>query len=215
MRHRRLVVVVLASALSAASSFVPHTSPFVAELLAQSCTPAPTGIPPNAGTGRNGPLAQHIYTLRIPNGECHPNPAFAGLCRAGGDTLPVGDPIIYLFSVFDTGSTILVVNNQPPGFGDTDLLGLCSPANPNSTSSNCDADDPLTRDPNLPANLDVRLWGLGAVDPVTLGAPLDTPQREVTAVQVRPSFNVVPTLIGAPVAARNLWRDPRACGFVR
>jgi hypothetical protein len=41
---------------------------------------------------------------------------------------------------------------------------------------------------------------------VTLGAPLDTPQREVTAVQVRPSFNVVPTLIGAPVAARTVAR---------
>jgi Aspartyl protease/Thrombospondin type 3 repeat len=144
-----------------------------------------------------GPLATHIYTLRIPAGQCHPNPAYpAGDCVATGDTLPVGiNSILYLFGVFDTGSTVVMINNGAPAgiTPDTQLLGLCSPG------ATC-----VDPDPFLPTDLTVREWGLGAVDPVNLGAPLDTPQAEVQTIQVRPGTGTTPTLIGAPVAARTV-----------
>jgi len=154
---------------------------------------------PGAGTGRAGLLATHIYTLRIPPGQCpHPNPAFPE-CFVTGDTLPVGPGIFYTFSVFDTGSSIVIINNEPLLFNDADLLDLCGP------TGNCALpSDPTMTAPFLPLNLDLRIWGLGRVDPGTLGAPLDTPEVQVEGIQVRPSAGEVPTLIGAPVAARSV-----------
>jgi hypothetical protein len=117
-----------------------------------------------------------------------------------GDTLPVGSNIVYLFGVFDTGSTIVAINNsvRPNGaFPDTRVLSLCRPNQACQIPT-----DPRQHDVFLPKVLDVRIWGLGAVDPTTNNAPLDTPQREVAGIQVRP-LNAE-TLIGAPVAARTV-----------
>jgi hypothetical protein len=190
MSRSRLFRAALVSLLVAGSALLQQPSSVAIAagqvLPLAACTPAPTGIPANAGTGQFGPLARHIYTLRLPV----------------GDTLPPGSAIFYVFSVFDTGSTVVVINNQPAGFSDADLLQLCSP------TSNCDTSGataiPPTRDPNVPASLNVRLWGLGATIPPGNGAPLDNPQAETLDVQVRPSPTAIPTLIGAPVAARTV-----------
>ena len=154
-----------------------------------------------SSTPRAGPQAWHIYTLRLPPGTCpHPNPAFPpGDCLIDGDTLPAGNAIFYVFGVFDTGSSIVQISNTGQ-FADTVLVDVCDPVNP------C-ADNPLSEfdvDPFLPLSLDVRVWGLGVVDPATLNAPLDEPQNEVQALHVRPGRGSAPTLIGAPVAARTI-----------
>jgi hypothetical protein len=154
-----------------------------------------------ASTPRFGYLASHIYTLRVPPGRCpHPNPAITG-CVNTGDTLPVGGAIYYLFGVFDTGSTIVGIDNvaKPNGlFSDARTLALCR------LNDNCIIpSNAAQHDPYLPIPLDVRIWGLGAVVAGTLDAPLDSPQQEVTGIQVRP-LNTVNTLIGAPVAARSV-----------
>jgi hypothetical protein len=112
------------------------------------------------GNSKAGPLTTHIYTLRIP-------PPI-------GDTLPPGGEIFYVFSVFDTGST---------------LVGI---------DTTCDA--PLLEffNPLVPPLLDVRLWGLDRVDPVGLGAPLDFPEAEIEDIGVDVVPVGIPTLIGGP-----------------
>jgi hypothetical protein len=219
MRLRRLVLTFLVTVVVVVASGLPRSSSVIAA--GPSCSPAATGIPSNAGTQPTGPLAIEIYTLRIPAGQCHPNHAFDSRgCLPGGDTLPPGpasgsstghpntdqDWIRYGIAVFDTGSSVAVINNvvtQPGALSDTTYLQVCKPPAPNDTSFNCVV-PPTGTDPNLPLSLDVRLWGLGAVDALTLGAPLDNPQAEVPSIQVRPSDSVVPTLIGAPVAAQTI-----------
>jgi hypothetical protein len=154
--------------------------------------PLPAAATIITGTSRIGPRSIHIYTLRLPPGECHP--AFPpAQCEPGGDTLPVTlARIFYLFSIFDTGATKVLVNNEVPGTeSDADILDLCGPL------GNC-----LPSDPDLPQILDVRVWGLDRVDPRTLGAPLDFPEGEVQGLTV--GLTTSPTLIGAPVAARIL-----------
>lgn len=153
------------------------------------CSPVP----------RFGFLPYHIYTLRIPPGHCpHPNPSITG-CDNTGDTLPTGSQkILYLFGVFDTGSTIVGINNSPRptgGVSDSQALALCQLNAPCQIPPNA-----AQHDPYLPIPLDVRIWGLGAVDATTLGAPLATPQLEAQGLQVRPMNGE--TLIGAPVAAK-------------
>jgi len=95
-----------------------------------------------------------------------------------GDTLPpgIGGPgsIFYLFAVFDTGA---------------DRVGI----------SEFDANFLDFFNPVVPSFLDVRLWGSNRIDPVGLGAPLDTPEAEVEDVALDllpPGF---PTLVGGPV----------------
>jgi hypothetical protein len=149
---------------------------------------------------RFGFLARHIYTLRIPPGACpHLNPALTG-CDNAGDTLPVGTvPILYMFSVFDTGSTVVLINNINRANGtssDAQALALCRPNEPCQLPA-----DPRQHDPFLPTLLDARVWGLAAVEPVSTNAPLGMPQFEATSVQVRP-YRTRETLIGAPLAAR-------------
>jgi Bacterial surface protein, Ig-like domain/K319L-like, PKD domain len=163
----------------------------------------PSTTIPGAGTEREGPLATHIYTLRLLSGNCpHPNPSSPSCISAGnppGDTLPVGSGIFYTFGVFDTGSTVVLINNEPANINDADLLDLCGP------SGNCSLPSDATMTAQfLPTSLDVRIWGLDRVDPISLGAPLDSPEVEISAIQVRPTSGAFPTLIGAPVAARTV-----------
>jgi hypothetical protein len=143
-------------------------------------------------TPRCGRLAQHIFTLRLPEGICHPNPVLAQYCDP--ETFPLGPEIYYAFGVLDTGSTVVLVSNA-----DADFLDLCN------LDTGCDLPaDPLARDPYLPSSLDVRLWGLGATVPPSNGAPLDVPEAEVAGIAVRPVAETLPSLFGAPVAARLL-----------
>jgi hypothetical protein len=92
-----------------------------------------------------------------------------------GDTLPPGSEIFYVFAVFDTGSTLVGIDT----LFDAPLLEFFSPA--------------------VPALLDVRLWGLDAVDPISLGGPLDFPEAEIQDIGVDVVPVGTPTLIGGPV----------------
>ena len=206
MRVRRLILAVLIGCVCAASGLLQRSSTVIAagQMSAAVCSPAPTGIPANAGNKPNGPLAIGVFTLRLPAGTCHPNPAFGpSQCTVNGDTLPVGQALQYGIGVFDTGSSVAVINNVvtgPPAISDASVLELCKPAVPGETS-NC-ATPALGTDPFLPLSLDVRIWGLGAVDAGTLGLPtISFPQAEIKGLQIRPSNAVIPTLIGAPVAS--------------
>jgi hypothetical protein len=190
MRLRRLVLVVLVGCSVVAVSAVrsPHVIA-AGQMAAAACTPAPTGIPANAGNKPIGPLAMEVFALRLPT----------------GDTLPPGPGALYAIGVFDTGSSVLVVNNVvmpvingPQPVSDASYLALCRPAVSGETS-NCST-PALGHDVNLPPSLDVRIWGFGAVDPNTLSITTN-PQANVQGVQVRPSNAPIPTLIGAPVAA--------------
>lgn len=112
------------------------------------------------GTDSIGPLTIHIMTLRIP--------------EPTGDTLPPGPDIFYIFSVFDTGSTLVGLDT----IFDTVALDFFNPA--------------------VPPLLDVRVWGLNSVDPVSLGAPLDNPEAEVEDIGVDLVPVNSPSLIGGP-----------------
>ena len=80
-----------------------------------------------------------------------------------------------MFSVFDTGSTAVLLNPET-----VSLLQV--------------------NDPSVPDELDIRVWGLEAVDPVTLGAPLDTPEAEVEdKVPSQGTSDLVPNLLGGPL----------------
>jgi hypothetical protein len=118
--------------------------------------------------------------------------------------------LLYLFGVFDTGSSVVLINdsNRDGTFSDAQTLALCRPNEPCEIPDPPNPPMPPTRPPNdglhdrfLPLQLDVRIWGLGAVDPMTTGLPIDTPQFEAAGLQVRP-YLTGQTLIGAPVAAR-------------
>jgi hypothetical protein len=113
------------------------------------------------GTNSIGPLTIHIMTLRIP--------------EPTGDTLPPGPDIYYIFSIIDTGSTLVGLDT----IYDTVTLDFFNPA--------------------VPPLLDVRVWGLNSVDPVTLGAPLDNPEAEVEDIGVDTVPFGMPSLIGGPV----------------
>lgn len=160
------------------------------------------------GTSTVGPRANHIFTLRIPSGACHPNPAFYTPvttlnCTMDADTLPVGSGIFYQFGVFDTGANTVALNNIPllddQGavvlFSTADFLDLCAPGQ----SVDCAA--PTGTPPRVPflPNVDIRLWGLGAINPANGGAPLDVGQAELGNLVPRLSPILV-NLIGAPVA---------------
>jgi hypothetical protein len=170
-----------------------------------------------AGTVRAGPQALHLFALKLPAGTCHPNTNDFPGCFPEGDTLPPGNPFVFLFgSVLDTGSTVVVVNNVTTAAGESDanLLNLCN------SSGDCWVPD-LTvwkegdpaHDSFLPTHLQVRIWGLasfmegpsGGV-PVPADAEVDTipaPGGGYIPLQVRPgSEALLPTLIGAPVAAQ-------------
>jgi hypothetical protein len=113
------------------------------------------------GTDSIGPLTIHIMTLRIP--------------EPTGDTLPPGPDIYYIFSIIDTGSTLVGIDT----IYDTVTLDFFNPA--------------------VPPLLDVRVWGLNSVDPVTLGALLDNPEAEVEDIGVDTVPFGMPSLIGGPV----------------
>jgi hypothetical protein len=130
-------------------------------LMAAVLAPEPAGAQTVNGNSKAGPLTTHIYTLRIP-------PPI-------GDTLPPGGGIFYVFSVFDTGSTLVGIDTT----FDAPLLEFFNPT--------------------VPALLDVRLWGLDAVQPVGLGAPLDFPEAEIEDIGVDVVPVGTPTLIGGPV----------------
>ena len=142
-----------------------------------------------------GQLPWHIYSLVIAPGDCpHPNPALPG-CDTNGDTLPVGGNVLYLFSLFDTGADTIAINNAGVAGvpSDADLLNLCRPTGGCSTNG---------VDGFLPPSLVARIWGLGAVDPVTGNAPINNPQSQEPAIRVR-TFSG-PTLIGGPLTARTV-----------
>jgi len=160
------------------------------------------------GTSTVGPRMNHIFTLRIPSGSCHPNPAFYSPvttlnCTMDADTLPVGPGIFYQFGIFDTGSNTVALNNIPAVdsqggvlfYSTADFLDLCVPG----VGVDCAA--PVGNPPRVPflPNLDMRLWGLGAINPANGGAPLDSPQAELGNLVPRLSPILV-NLIGAPVA---------------
>jgi hypothetical protein len=153
-----------------------------------------------ASTKRRGPQAQHIYALKLPAGTCHPNTQDFPTCYYldTGDTLPVGPDYTFLFgSVFDTGSTVVLVNNvtTPYGFSDANTLNLCN------ATVGCSVPNTYPyHDPYLPLDLTVRLWGLSSY---VSGDGVDSTEvADVPAIQVRPgSQSLLPTLIGAPVAA--------------
>ena len=121
------------------------------------------------GTGHHiGPLPLIIYDL-----------------ARGGVILPSNQNPLYLFGLFDTGSTLVAVQSFDAG-----LLGL--PAG-NNTAANIAA-----------RTVEVRVNGLGAIDPAGLGAPIGSPfadaQASVGNVVVGPRTSVPITLVGAPVA---------------
>jgi len=144
------------------------------------------------GTSTIGPRTSHIFTLRIP-----PDPAVPG---DFGDTLPPGSGIFYQFGIFDTGSNTIGINNVPLTASDgtvfqstANVLDLCGPGD-----ANCGPPSGTPpRVPGLPI-LDMRLWGLGVVNPSTGGAPLDTPEAEVAGILVRPAA-IAANLIGGPM----------------
>src|SRR4051812_26966425 len=209
MRLHRLILVVLVGCLVVASGAVRSSHVIAAGQVstAAACTPAPTGIPANAGNKPNGPLAIEVFALRLPANACHPNAAFGQNQCAGptGDTLPPGPTGQFGIGVFDTGSSLVLVNNAvagPPAVSDTTHLEVCKPATPGETS-NCTA--PASgHDPNLPLSLDVRIWGLAAV--TANNTILTNPQAETFGLQIRPSPTnaFIPTLIGAPIAANTI-----------
>src|SRR5262245_46108351 len=134
MRVRRLILGVLFGCVIAASGFGQRSSTVLAagQVTTAACTPAPTGIPANAGNKPTGPLAIQVFTLRLPANACHPNAAFGQNQCAGasGDTLPPGPGGQFGIGVFDTGSTLVLVNNNvsgPPALADTTLLQVCKP----------------------------------------------------------------------------------------
>jgi len=121
MRLHRLILVVLVGCLVVASGAVRSSHVIAAGQVstAAACTPAPTGIPANAGNKPNGPLAIEVFALRLPANACHPNAAFGQNQCAGptGDTLPPGPTGQFGIGVFDTGSSLVLVNNavaRPP-----------------------------------------------------------------------------------------------------
>lgn len=109
------------------------------------------------------------------------------LVDAGGtDIYPVGagDPL-YMFALFDTGSNIVLISDT-----DATILNMGS-----SSATNANQD------------VDIRINGLGAVDPTTFEAPIDAPgtpngaQVEVSGVRV--GIRTFPvSLIGTPVASQ-------------
>lgn len=155
------------------------------------------------GCNLAGPRLYHPYTLRIP--------------EPTGDTLPPGKNVLFLIGIFDTGSSLVVINNVPFALRDqgritkmfssaSDLLDMCGPTpEPIDESPTCAA--PIGNPPKVPklANLDVRIWGLEAFRQ-DQGIPIDTPQAEIKNVRVRPDdFRAdffASALIGAPVANR-------------
>ena len=227
MRLRRLVLTFLFTLVVVGSGVIPRSSPRViaaGQVHTPVCTPSPTGpIPPNAGTTQTGHLALELFTLRIPPGQCHPNHAFDSRgCLPGGDTLPPGqsngistghpntdqDWLRFGIGVFDTGSSVVVIGNVvdttiPFALGDTTYLQLCKPPAPSEIDHNCDVsgyvNQPPSLDPNVPPSLDVRLWGFAGLNSFN-----DPPQAEIQSIQVRPSNTIIPTLIGAPVAAQTI-----------
>jgi len=144
------------------------------------------------GTSTIGPRASHIFTLRIPADPNDPNDF--------GDTLPPGPGIFYQYGIYDTGANTIGINNIPTSDGNSvfqstaNFLDLCGPGD-------FDCPNPSGNPPSvagLPIT-DLRLWGLGAIDMTTGGAPLDTPQAEILGILTRPS-PIVRNLIGAPAA---------------
>ena len=72
-------------------------------LLCLACLPAFTLAQEVTGNSTIGPRTSHIFTLRIPPDPADPNDY--------GDTLPPGDAIYYQFGIFDTGATVVAINN--------------------------------------------------------------------------------------------------------
>jgi hypothetical protein len=130
-------------------------------LIVTSLSGARSSAQPVEGTDSVGPLTIHIATLRIP--------------EPTGDTLPPGPDLFYIFTIIDTGSTLVGIDT----IFDAVTLDFFNPA--------------------VPPLLDVRVWGLNDVDPVDLGAPLDDPAAEVEDIGVDTVPVGTPTLIGAPV----------------
>ena len=161
--------------------------------------------PAAAGTARCGPQAYHLYSLQIPAGACHPNPALPCPGYTTGDTLPPGPDFFFLYgSVFDTGSTVVMIhNNSTPGrASDANTLNLCNATGDCYTPDPNDPNpDPLF-DPFLPTNLTVRLWGLESYNEAAGGVEMDY-VADVPGIQVRAGGATLnDTLIGAPAAAR-------------
>jgi hypothetical protein len=141
------------------------------------CDPSPFPAPMEgaidaSGFDIGGPFACHIYTLRIPAADAPPV----------GDTLPRGQSLLYKTGIFDTGSTLVAINGIDAGPSGSPSFGLG------------------LLEASVPSLLDIRIWGLQAVDPVGLGAPLDFPEAEVPTVKPRILGDSALTLIGAPVA---------------
>lgn len=88
------------------------------------------------------------------------------------DVFPSGANNLYIFGIFDTGANIVAINTA-----DATLLSL-----PNNTLTN------------------IRLNGLGTVDPATLFAPIFAGQAQAQVDGITVGVRNVPTLIGAPVA---------------
>lgn len=130
------------------------------------------------GTGHNiGPLPLMIYDL----------------ARTSTNTiLPNNSQPLYLFGIFDTGSTLVAVKTQGGAFSDTSLLGISTPSN--NTAADIQA-----------RTLEVRINGLQTIGPPPgNGAPIGSPgfaapQAFVPGIVVGPR-DVPITLIGAPVA---------------
>lgn len=121
------------------------------------------------GAGHHiGPLPLMIYDL-----------------ARGGVILPNNQNPLYLFGLFDTGSTLVAIQSFDAG-----LLGI---APGNNTAANIAS-----------RTVEVRVNGLGAIDPGSLGAPIGSPfaaaQASVGNIVVGPRTNVPITLVGAPVA---------------
>ena len=119
------------------------------------------------GAANNELLAWHIFTLHVPG--------------SSDVALPPGTGNSYLFSVFDTGSTYVVLNP-----GDANFLN----------------------DPG--GALDVNIWGFSAVDPgSTRCNPIRFPEAEDTSVNLfRETDNTIPTLIGGALMNQVIaWID--------
>ena len=124
--------------------------------------------------GRTAAQAGPITISGAPTKGALPTMITAFTNAAGTDVLPAGATDYYVFTLFDTGATRVFIDNSTAA-----TLGLGNGAVTN-----------------------IRINGLGAIDPVTLEAPIyaGQPQAEVAGVPVSlPASAPDITLIGGPV----------------
>jgi hypothetical protein len=118
-------------------------------------------------------LSFHIHTMITPSGDIlpeDPDPQY-------------DDSMLFVFGLFDTGSTLVLLHPGSAGYLGYDTV-------------------------NRPL-VNFGVWGTQAIDPATVSAPYRYPEVEIPNVKPRFEGNPnVPTLLGAPIANNVIaWID--------